>query len=91
MSLAQQSRRAAPNYVDPLLGRKQTAALRRLLSQRAGGRPFVERTTGRRFDTIGEAVEKLGVTPSRVSDVLHGKFAATKGFFFEYEVSSSKS
>jgi hypothetical protein len=85
MRLGQKRRREAPDYVPPRLGREFPSATLRRLSELKGGRSFVEKTTGQSFDTLGSAAKALGVTPSRVSDVLHGRYAATKGFVFEFK------
>jgi hypothetical protein len=52
-------------------------------SRRIGGRPFVDQT-GRRYETIMDAVRSLGVNQGHVWAVLHGREPSTRGFAFRY-------
>lgn len=60
-----------------------SAATRRQKSQSHGGRPFKDQN-GTIYYTCSEAASALGVSRSKVAEVLRGSYAQTKGFTFKH-------
>jgi len=66
------------------LGRKHGLGHRANMSKAHGGKPFIEESSGKRFETQSQAAEFFGLHQTKIGLVLRGKRKTTGGRRFSY-------